>query len=196
MRRGSLLEGLVLTTVLILLPASALEAQDQGSHSLRVDAFASVDWVSLYFGDATVGGYSGWGLTGGVALRSRSPFGGEVFFAFSPKDEDPYSRSPRFLIPGGWLTISFNGNPTAKADIFLGLGVANVNTAGARDYSGCLLPECFAEGGPDFEDGNDLTVVWGGGASYHFPGLLSLRLTLRVPAGTPRVGLGVGVRLR
>ena len=196
MGKKVLFRGVGLTTVLPLLLLSSLGAQDEGTHSVRLDAFATADRVSLYGGDATVGGYSGWGLTGGLGLRSRSPFGAEVFFAFSPKDEDPYSPSPRFLIPGGWVTISFVGNPTSGADVFMGLGTAYVNTAGAPDNSGCQPPECFAEGGPDFRDGNDLAFDWGGGVSYHLPGLFSLRMVVRVPSGTPRVGAGVGVRVK
>ena len=183
-------------TALSQLCISPLWGQSEGTNQVRLDALATVDRVSLYGGDATVGGYSGWGLTGGLALRSRSPFGAEAFFAFSPKDEDPYTPSPRFLIPGGWVTISFSGDPTAKADVFLGLGAAFVNTAGAPDHSGCQPPECFAEGGPDFRNGNDLVFIWGGGVSYHLPGLLSFRLAVRVPSGEPRVGAGVGVRVR
>lgn len=194
--REAVLRGLGLAVVLVFRAGSSLEAQEAEERAFRVDAFGSVDRVYLYSGDATVGAYSGWGLTGSIALRSRSPVGGEVFFAFSPKDSDPYSRSPRLLIPGGWVTVSFIGDPTSGADMFLAVGATYMHTAGWLDYSGCQPPECFAEGGPNFRNGGEFRLVWGAGFAYHLPKLLSLRMDLRVPSGIPRVGAGVGVRVR
>ena len=199
LRRFSL-PGIILIPFLLIAPG--LPAQSTEAAPSHLDASVSVDWVPLYEGDATVGGYSTWGVTGSLGIRSSFPIGGELFLAFTPKDDDPYARSPRILIPGGWLTFSFLEAPARSVDLFVAAGAAYVDIAGWPDSSDCLPPECFAEGGPSFQNGGEFSFIWGGGLAYHFPGGLLLRLDLLKPSkndvyGDPslRIGGGVGFRM-
>jgi hypothetical protein len=194
------LPGTILFPLLLIAPG--LPAQSPDAAPFRLDASASVDWVPLYEGDATVGDYSTWGVTGSLGIRSSFPLGGELFLAFTPKDDDPYARSPRILIPGGWLTFSFMEAPTQGVDLFVAAGAAYVDIAGWPDSSDCVPPDCFAEGGPNFRNGSELSFLWGGGLAYRFPSGLLLRLDLRKLSksdvfGDPslRIGGGVGFRL-
>jgi len=191
-----------MTLLPLLLFAPGLPAQSAETAPFHLDASVSVDWVPLYEGDATVGGYSTWGVTGSLGIRSSFPIGGELFLAFTPKDDDPYARSPRILIPGGWLTFSFLKAPARGVDLFVAAGAAYVDIAGWPDSSDCLPPECFAEGGPSFQNGGEFSFIWGSGLAYHFPGGLLLRLDLLKPSkndvyGDPslRIGGGVGFRI-
>lgn len=181
--------------------ATVAEAQELKAPGSRIEAVASADWVSFYRGDATVGGYSSWGFTGSLTLRTETLLGGELFFAFSPSHESP--RTPRLLMPGGWATISLTRDPREGLDIFLALGAAYVNLSDWDRDLPCLPPGCFAEGGAGFNEGSSLSAVIGGGVVYRSSEVFSLRLDLRVPTkndllqeSTPRIGFGVGYRVR
>jgi len=178
-------------------------AQETSVRSLTIDVFGTIDHVSIYDGDATVGGYGSWGITGSLALRSHLPFGAEIFAPFTPKDSDPYSLTPRILMPGGWVTLSLSKDPREGPDLFLAAGVAYLDIADWPDFSDCEPPTCFHEGGPSIRNGGSWTFLWGGGFTYKFPGRLSLRVDARIPSKTDavrekpvRIGFGVGFRVR
>lgn len=182
--------------------ASPLSAQGTG-RLLGVHVAASVDRVSIYRGDATVGAISkvGWSLT--TALRSPSHVGGALFLATSPSSQDPTARAPRLWVGGGWGTFSLNRNPHAGFDVFVGTGLAYLSVRGWPDFSGCL-PElgCFREGGPSFENGDAVALVVGGGVTGAL-GRVILRGDVRlVPANDVAgqtlvfAGLGLGLVLR
>lgn len=186
-----------------LLPLSPVRGQESTSHPLTIDVFVTVDRVSIYDGDATVGGYGNWGMTGSLAFRSRFPFGAEIFVPSTPKDTDPYSLTPRILLPGGWITLSLSNDPREGLDVFLAAGASYMEISGWPVHMPCYPPGCWREGGPSFLNGGSWSFVWGGGLTYRTEGRLTFRVDARVPSKTAeikerttRIGAGLGFRVR
>jgi len=201
-RKGRWLLALsVIHGIAFVIPPLAC-AQESQAPVITLDAFGLIDRVAIYDGDATVGGYSNWGFTGSLSLRSAFPIGGELFIAYTPKDTDPYSLTPQILLPGGWITLSLGKDPRRGLDVFLAAGAAYLDVSGWPDFSDCIPPECFKEGGPTIQNGGDWSFVWGGGVDYRFPGRIRLRLDARIPSETDaiqerttRIGIGAGLRI-
>lgn len=201
MRRRWLFLVSLVNGIAFLSPA-VVRAQESEAHAITVDAFGTLDRVAIYQGDATVGAYSSWGFTGSLSLRSALPVGGELFVSHTPEDTDPYSRTPRIRLAGGWLTLGTGKDPRRGLAVFVAVGAAHLEVSGWPDYSRCVLPECFREGGPTIENGADWTLVWGGGVAYRLPGRVSVRLDVRVPSKTDalqerttRIGIGAGLQI-
>jgi len=192
---------------MVLLPwlfaSGRAASQEEISGLGRIDVSGSLEWVSIYDGDATVGSVSNWGLTGSLSYRSGTPFSAELFLAYSPEDSDPYDLSPQFLISGGWATLSVRQLPASGFDLFFGLGAAYFRVSDWPDFSACFEdPMCFAEGGPNFRNGGAVSVVWGGGFLFRFPGPMTVRGDLKMFStnrvlrqNAPRIGLGLGWRI-
>ncbi len=187
--------------VVLALPC-VLSAQDAAPR-VAIDVAASAVRFSIYGGDATVGPVANIGWAGSVSARSTSGLGGELFLSLLPASDDPYDPSPRLTTFGGWLTLGLNRTPHEGFDIFGGAGMAYLAVRGWPDFSDCTLDVgCFAEGGPNFENGGSVVTVAGGGVLYSFRPL-AVRGDVRViPSNsharqrTVQLGLGVAVLLR
>ncbi len=198
-----LVRGIVAIAVSVLLSGGPLAAQEREMFPMSIDAFGSVDWVSIYEGDSFFGVGFTWGFTGSLVFRSGSPLGGEIFLAFTPSDDGRDFATPRIFLSGGWATFSLSKDPRESWDVFVAAGAVYLNIAGWPVPPDCSSPPCFGSRWPDIVDEASWVVVWGGGATYRPPGRLSLRLDVRVPSGTEeieerttRVGLGFGFRVR
>ena len=194
---------LIAVAVFMVLGSGSLAAQERKTFPVTLDAYGSVDGVSLYDGDRFFGAGFTWGFTGSLAFRSGSPLGGEIFMAFTPSDDGRDVPTPRVSLSGAWATLSLPKDPRKPWDLFVAAGLAYLDITGWPYYPECTQDGCVYAGWPDIVDEASWVVVWGGGATYRPPGRIGLRLDVRVPSGTgeieertTRVGLGLGFRVR
>ena len=96
---------LIAVAVFMVLGGGSLAAQERKTFPVTLDAYGSVDGVSLYEGDRFFGAGFTWGFTGSLAFRSGSPLGGEIFMAFTPSDDGRDVPTPRISLSGAWATL-------------------------------------------------------------------------------------------
>jgi hypothetical protein len=148
-------------------------------------------YLPLYGGDATVGSVGTVAFSGRLAYRLPVGARGaalEGYFEHAPQDTDPYNRAPGLSFAGLALRQSLGLDPAARLDPFLSAGLGWMRIDAEEIV--CRLPECFAEGGPSFRDGDVATITLGAGLLVPLGRRAALRVDGRgfIPVGGPGGG--------
>lgn len=190
-----------------LLPCLALSCAFPASAEgqTRVEIGLRGGYLPLYSGDATVGGVHSWAaaIDAALLLGPRGEAGIAAFYAISPRDSDPYNRTPRIQLAGLLLSLSRGVLTSVSAVGALGLGFIVVTPDA---MPACEPPRCFAEGGPSFRDARLPTAIGGLGFDVRLVGPVRLRLDARAhlplgaddedgDSGKLRLDIGAGLRL-
>lgn len=159
-RVGSTVLGCLLTWGIQAVSVSA-QPVEEGRPS--VQAYAQLNYLPVYGGDATVGSLSTWGVTGRLSFQVQQNLRVEGIFTHAPQDRDPSHRVPRIHYYGVAVQLSLL-SPSTEADLFFLGGFSFMNVA-VEEIECRAEDGCFNEGGPGYSDGTEATGIAGMGMS-------------------------------